>query len=93
MQRAPSDISEWSRPVHTAVHRSSRRQRGLSPECGYLNFTVPRSKAPEPEVMAQALTAQVTLQQPRTPAMFHDEMLECIVDWLERFERVASFKQ
>ncbi|XP_077564481.1 uncharacterized protein LOC144179939 [Haemaphysalis longicornis] len=43
--------------------------------------------------MTQPLPCQVTLQQPRTPAIFHGEVFEDVEDWLEQFERVASFNQ
>ncbi|XP_077548109.1 uncharacterized protein LOC144160855 [Haemaphysalis longicornis] len=43
--------------------------------------------------MTQPLPCQVTLQQPRTPAIFHGEAFEDVEDWLEQFERVASFNQ
>ncbi|XP_077544514.1 uncharacterized protein LOC144156669 [Haemaphysalis longicornis] len=93
MQRTPSASPERPSPVHTPVHRASRRKRGLSPEYGRLDFTAPRRQASGPQVMAQALTPQVTLQQPRTPAIFHGEVFEDVEDWLEQFERVASFNQ
>ncbi|XP_077528254.1 uncharacterized protein LOC144139894 [Haemaphysalis longicornis] len=93
MQRTPSASPERPSPVHTPVHQASRRKRGLSPEYGRLDFTAPRRQASEPQVMAQALTPQVTLQQPRTPAIFHGEVFEDVEDWLEQFERVASFNQ
>ncbi|XP_077548426.1 uncharacterized protein LOC144161675 [Haemaphysalis longicornis] len=93
MQSTPSASPERPSPVHTPVHRASRRKRGLSPEYGRLDFTAPRRQASEPQVMAQALTPQVTLQQPRTPAIFHGEVFEDVEDWLEQFERVASFNQ
>ncbi|XP_077557226.1 uncharacterized protein LOC144172341 [Haemaphysalis longicornis] len=43
--------------------------------------------------MTQPVASQVTLHQPRTPAVFHGEAFEDVEDWLEQFERVASFNQ
>lgn len=43
--------------------------------------------------MAQPVASQVTLHQPRTPAVFQGEAFEDVEDWLEQFERVASFNQ
>lgn len=43
--------------------------------------------------MAQPVASQVTLHQPRTPAVFRGDAFEDVEDWLEQFERVASFNQ
>lgn len=93
MPRTPLASPEWPRPVHTTVHQPSHCQHGLSPECSYLTFTAPRRQAPEPQVMAQAVTSQVTFQEPCSPATYHDDVFEDAEGWHEQLERVARFNQ
>lgn len=94
MPRTPPDVSpERPSPVHTPVHRCSRRKLGLPPEQGPLLESTSRRHASQPEVMAQAMPTTVTFQQPREPAHFHGEDYEDVEDWLEQFERVAAFNQ
>ncbi|XP_077534463.1 uncharacterized protein LOC144146381 [Haemaphysalis longicornis] len=94
MPRTPPDvIPERPSPVHTPVHRCSRRKLGLPPEQGPLLESTSRRHASQPEVMAQAMPTTVTFQQPREPAHFHGEDYEDVEDWLEQFERVAAFNQ
>lgn len=94
MPRTPPAVSpERPRLIHTPVHRCSRRQLGLPPEHGALADSVPRYQDPQPEVMAQVMPPSVTLQQPRVPTCFRGEPYEDVEDWLEQFERVATFNQ
>lgn len=81
---------ERPRLVETPVHRSSRRQLGLSPEFTGLPSDVPGQPTRQPHVMT---APQVTLHQPRTPNAFHGDAFEDVDDWIAHFERVASFNQ
>lgn len=87
-------------PVYTPVHRSSRRLLGLAPEFS----TLPEKKAsarhvrqepPMEQAQASQVTfhPQVTFQHPREPEIFHGDLFEDVEDWLNQFERVASFNQ
>lgn len=94
MPRSPSESPERPPSVCTPVHRCSRRKLGLPPEHGLLLDTAPRRQVSEPEVMAQAsLPPQLMLQQPRTPSSFYGTDSEDVDDWLDQFERVASFNK
>ncbi|XP_077553329.1 uncharacterized protein LOC144168166 [Haemaphysalis longicornis] len=93
MSRTPPGSPVRPRFVDTPVHRISRRQLGLSPEYGLLSSDAPRRQVVQPQVMTQPVASQVTLHQPRTPAVFRGEAFEDVEDWLEQFERVASFNQ
>lgn len=94
MPRTPPDVSpERPRFITTPVHRCSRRQLGLPPEYGALFESEPTREDPGPGVMAQPVPTSVVLQQPREPTSFRGEAHEDVEDWLEQFERVATFNQ
>lgn len=95
MSRSSSDSPERPRSVETPVHRCSRRQLGLPPECGALLDNAPSRQVSQPEVMAEAqsVQSQLTLQQSRDPSSFHGGVSEDVEDWLEQYERVATFNQ
>lgn len=93
MPRTPPDVSpERPRFITTPVHRCSRRQLGLPPEYGALFESEPTREDPGPGVMAQPVPTSVVLQQPREPTSFRGAH-EDVEDWLEQFERVATFNQ
>lgn len=93
MPRTPDNSPERPRLIDTPVHRCSRRQLGLPPEHGPLFESAPQPQDSQSQVMAQAMPTTVTFQQPRSPTCFRGEAYEDVEDWLEQFERVATFNQ
>lgn len=87
---------EAPRTELTPVHqRSSRRLQGASPEFGLLPATTRVAKT---HIMTSTTTqtdyavpGQFVIHQPRTPPIFNGNVFEDAEDWLDLYERVASF--
>lgn len=87
--------SELQNTEATPVHeRTSRRILGLPVEYGPLPGRTPRmtgrdNSAPVPP--ATPTPVEFVIHQPRVPKSFHGDAFEDVEDWLDQFERVASF--
>lgn len=102
MSRSSTNESQRS-PDHQRVHpveltpvhqRTSRRLRGDSPEFGPLLSTPRETRTTDAATMTSQVTpAQLVVSQPRKPPTFHGDSFEDVEDWLELFERVASFNE
>lgn len=74
--------------------RRSRRNLGLSPEYGLLpEKTRPTKEAPTAKMSEPLTSTAVVLQQPREPPTFRGTPCDDPEDWLEQFERVASYNK
>ncbi|CAN7937645.1 unnamed protein product, partial [Ixodes hexagonus] len=73
----------------TPVHRGSRRLKGRSPEFGLLSDIRSQKTA----MATNPLQSPVVFQRPRDPPSFHGFPQEDADDWLEQFERVATFNR
>lgn len=98
MNQSPTNARQRSpdhQPVDTAeptpVHqRTSRRLRGDSPEFSPLHFTPRGTQSMDAATMTSHVTpAQVVINQPHQPPVFHGDSYEDVEDWLNLFERVA----
>ncbi|XP_077536205.1 uncharacterized protein LOC144148561 [Haemaphysalis longicornis] len=91
-------IPQSSRPVHVEVspvhQRTSRRLLGLPAECGLLPDRATKKIVGNTATVNTNMTdapLQYVVQQPRTPKVFYGEPYEDVEDWLDHFERVATF--
>lgn len=74
--------------------RCSRRLQGLPAELGPLPATGRRVNHRSTSPMQAATTpAPFVVQQPRVPPLFSGSTCEDVQDWLERYERVATFNK
>lgn len=74
--------------------RTSRRRQGLPPEYGLLEDPERHVKAhPSTTMTNTADPATFTFQQPKEPPKFHGSACEDSQEWLDRFERVASYNK
>lgn len=84
-------------PVHVEVspvhERTSRRLLGLPAECGPLPDRATKMTGREAAVNVNLTDTpiQYVVQQPRAPKVFHGDTYEDVEDWLDHFERVATF--
>lgn len=79
----------------TPVHKSSRRLQGLQPEFGPL-VTPPREMTATTACQTSEFlgaSPPLVLQTQRTPRPFHGDTFEDVEDWLDQFERVATFNE
>ncbi|KAH7934410.1 hypothetical protein HPB52_024242 [Rhipicephalus sanguineus] len=99
MNRSPINATQRS-PDHqradlvklTPVHeRTSHRLRGDSPKFNPLHFAPTGTQTTYVATMTgQITTAQVVLNQPQKPPVFHGYSLEGVKDWLDLLKRVWS---
>ena len=88
------DHTEAFKGGNPAEIRTSRRLLGLPPEYGLLRDSERRLETrPSTTMTSTTAPTTFTFQQPKEPPKFRGSACEDSQEWLDRFERVASYNR